>query len=517
MTTTTKSTQTTQGPRMIGIPGSYFFKMCQQDYRDYRQALAREFLQNSADAGASQVEFKLDQENRTLEVLDDGCGMSREVLEEKLLVLGGTQKLEGSVGGFGKAKELLFFAWESYQIHTHDLLVEGQGATYTIEDAPSYVNGTHIKVTFPEGVPLANLEWQMRNQLESNQLERCQIIFNGETLDHLRRGKLVREIEYEGKPFAHVHLNKSQEDDRVYVRLRGVTMFVKWLGIEKRKGRIVIELQGESVDLLTSNRDGMNYWAERELDKIIQELLVNCNSALREKPLKVDHYEGEGLLSTCGTVKRQHLDICRAVESTEEHVEAVCTVQELVDIVNGNQRLKYFFKDQAEKYTSIAADRSLADAKAVVRTALHAMTYKPDFYVKRRDKLPKALNPESWTTTNLKLALMWEAAVKRVLLDSEKEVKFAIGWTTDAEEAMAELFPLENGSRAFLLNPHNPAFKMKNFTYLVGELVDLAIHEVTHMDHKSHDERFVLASEEIRRRCRATDFGGIIKEAIKAL
>lgn len=518
-TSTAESTQT----RTIGVPGAYFRKMATMDYSDWRRALAREFLQNSADAGATQAEFTLDKTNRTLTVTDDGCGMTQEVILDKLLVLGGTHKPEISgqpVGGFGKAKELLFFSWDRYEIRTNDILVRGQGAHFELLDVQPPVKGTTAQVWFASDEDLVWLEYQMKDQLKTNQPESCKVVFNGEVLDPLRRGRLVREIDYETgdetRPFAKIHLNKSKQDSVVHIRLRGITMFQKQLWTT-RQGQIIIELQGESVDLLTSNRDGMQSDAQRKLDSIIHELLVDCNSSLREKPLKVERYKGEGLVAVHSAVRVQVEQLRKATEQTERYVTQATDAKELTDIIQGNNRLKHYLQGQEERITTIAAQEGLLKAKEEVQTILRALNYKPDFIVKRRDKLPKALDPQSWAPVNLKLATMWENTVKQVLINAGKDLKFAVGWTTDDDTTPAELYTMTDGNKAFLLNPYSPHLKTRNFQFLTGELVDLAIHEVTHLEHPNHNEAFVAACQNLHRRCRLTDFGGIIREAIRSL
>jgi hypothetical protein len=89
------------GRGQVAVPQEYFLKMAKADYSDWQEALAREFLQNSLDAGASKVEVTIDKTGRTITCVDDGCGMDESTIVEKLLVLGGSKKRAGSVGAFG--------------------------------------------------------------------------------------------------------------------------------------------------------------------------------------------------------------------------------------------------------------------------------------------------------------------------------------------------------------------------------------------------------------------------------
>jgi len=509
---------------MIGVPGSYFRAMAVQDYSNYRTALAREFLQNSSDARSSKINFDLNSSTRMLTVTDDGLGMDRDTIFNKLLVLGGSHKLSGSVGGFGKAKELLFFSWDKYTIRTRDLLVEGSGAHFTILEDQDYVAGTTATIWFPENEDLFWLEYNIKAQLSTNQTN-CKVFFNGEEVQPLRKGRLAKELEYTSRvngvettqPFAHIYLNKSQEDARVYVRLRGITMFTKELWAT-RKGQIIIEMQGESVDLFTSNRDGLKYEAQRKLDEVITELHSNCNSALRPKAIKVERYQGSGLIEVQSPEIKKQLNIVnKLVQQTTAHVNTASTPDELLEITQTSNRIKYFLQNQQQKIQQIAANKSVEEAKQEVVKALKAFNYQPDFIVKHTDKLAKNLDPATWSKSNLKLAIIWETVLKQILFNSGKELKFAIGWTVDNHEVFSEIYKLEDGTLSFLINPTSEHLSTRNFNFLVQEVTDMAFREVARMDHKSYNESFFETYQTLRRQSRLTDFGGIIKEALKAL
>ena len=84
-------------------------------------ALIRQFLQNSLDAGAKRVDFLTG--DGYLMVRDNGRGITRERMVEALLTMGGTDKPEGAIGGFGNAKIALLFSHEAYRIRALDTIV----------------------------------------------------------------------------------------------------------------------------------------------------------------------------------------------------------------------------------------------------------------------------------------------------------------------------------------------------------------------------------------------------------
>jgi hypothetical protein len=119
-------------------------------YSRWQFAFWREFFQNSVDAGAERIDVDLTQDPITriitVTFTDDGCGMTRDVLENVYFSLGGTTKGHGDqVGGFGRARILTCFSMKSYTIHTRNSLVLGNGGDYEIKDAIE-ISGTKIIV-----------------------------------------------------------------------------------------------------------------------------------------------------------------------------------------------------------------------------------------------------------------------------------------------------------------------------------------------------------------------------------
>ena len=116
--------------------GSEFFVKSFNDYRDKYWAFAREIMQNSIDCGSTAIDIKIievpDDDCTLVVVRNDGEPMTREILVGKLLSLGSSGKdFQGAVGGFGKAKEILYFAHRSYAIASGLCRVSGSGAATT--------------------------------------------------------------------------------------------------------------------------------------------------------------------------------------------------------------------------------------------------------------------------------------------------------------------------------------------------------------------------------------------------
>lgn len=531
----------------VGVPGEYFRKMSKADYRDWMTALGREFLQNPNDAKAKLIEFVFDMARRTLTVTDDGTGMSRDTIINKLLVLGGSEKPPGSVGGFGKAKELLFFSWERYEIHSRDNLVKGSGASYTIEPA-NYRQGTRCVVTFQDDENMEAIRRGVRKALELSQVT-ARVTLDGEAITPLRKGRCVRTEDWGAK----IHLTKSVMSDYAFVRLNGVFMFRLWLS-QTVKGLVVIELSGESVKLFTSNRDGMVENYSNRLATIINRLVESPKSAVREKAPVIDHYKGDGALQVFGAKFTE----AASVRSTA----AACVADKLADVRDtlegANDALEALGvseKDRAERLAEMARNEiqkelgaagvapsapeiagivaglgqrikesvvggdpavKIREALVTLRKTLAALSYRPDFYVHRLNKFPRNIDPATWSKKYRSLALAWEAVVKQVHMDNGMDATFNIGWMDDRQN--------DNGSGAERMEGHgmvsynlNPLAKELNFddeSELALELLDSAIHEVTHAEVHSHNEEFITVNARIRRATRKTDYVAIVKAAM---
>src|SRR5471030_979626 len=149
--------------RQVEVPHSYFQK-AKNEYSDWRWAMIREFIQNSYDARSANIDFRLiaNAAGRVeLHVDDDGIGMDQDTLENVLLCMGGTRKLEGSIGGKGWAKAILFFAHHAYTICSRNLRVEGTGGEYRLTTESANIPGTQITVELADEATLLDA-WRGR-------------------------------------------------------------------------------------------------------------------------------------------------------------------------------------------------------------------------------------------------------------------------------------------------------------------------------------------------------------------
>ena len=437
--------------------GPEFFVKAFNDYASWHWAIVREFMQNSIDCGSDtiQVTVELNESENTvvLTVSNNGDPMSREILVEKLLALGGSGKnFQNTVGGFGKAKEILYFAHRSYKIETGDWTVAGSGAGYNLEPAVSHYHGTRSTVVIVGAHHFDRIVDVFRLFAGYTKWD-GQLTLNGEHLaTNLRSGTHRRDL-----GFGAVYTNKLAQN-KMIIRINGVPMYHTYTGFNHC---VVIELVGASVDTLTSNRDGLNDKCRHELNSFIAELIVDKRSALLKKD-KVRYYHYDGL------------KFCH-----EEDVGAQ-TINQLVGSVR-NKLLSCVPSAGNVRQVSVSNSKAVLDNEFIIKN-------ETDF------KIPAYYFPDrkEFCAYSRKLIRIWG----RLLLELHRLFNtygdFAIGFIFD-ENCEAEFEKGQYGS-VYYLNPAkivSSSFKKRFKLTERNRLLMIALHEFVHgIGFGSHDEYY---------------------------
>jgi len=465
----------------IKVPTEYFFKMAKADYYSYRQALAREFYQNSVDAGATLIEVEVDQENGLVEVSDNGCGMDYSTIRDKLLVLGGSKKAEGSAGAFGKAKEILFFSWKSYEIRTRDLLVTGSGAEYTIQRVDGYQEGVICLITlWKEESPQRILD-SFKTVATAFEVK-CQIKVNGSFVTSTAvKGELVRT-----SPIGNLYFNKNSKYGYVRTRIKGQWMFDSYVHALWDLGTAIFEVNGDSVQCFTSNRDSLKGEYKSMLDKLLSEFATDIITLLRPIPVVIqEKISGNGAikLDALGRKVAEALHATTDTESLGDH---------LYDI---------FFNSPQYVVARIAEVVKSRDPWAH-KDRIAFMGFEPDFHLKYPKEIQSKVTRFMGTSKAIRIAKIWAEFLKQVFLDLERYPTFHVGFTYGDDYAQ---FGAVEDIPCFYLNPErilrragkeNAIFKDKES--LLEDLKQCAVHEITHYttEENSHNQQFVAAMED---------------------
>lgn len=486
--------------------GSKFFRNELREYSDWKWAYVREAMQNCFDApGSRNVSVRVDEYvggSVNIEFANDGRPMDLDVLENKLLALGETGKVsgEGSVGGFGKAKVLLYFAHESWNIRSGSLSVTGSGGEYEITDGCEFLDGTRSNVV----VANVTVE-QVVDQLEKFAMFSQwagTLTVNGKVLPTcMQKGARRRDL-----GFGTVFTNRSASHVMV-VRIGGIPMFTEWCSLKRC---VVVELNGSSLDILTSNRDGLIYHCARQLNSFVTELAVDKKSALKDRNV------GPTYLRFAGRRLSHSRDTGDSVQPERELLVSNIVLDAVKDNAvvvaaptPGSVAIKGVdigadggsFTAVDGEYDDSSVERFDDRAMSVQTVTVRQVATLGDEFILKNDtslKVPGYYSPGSseFSSYSRKLTRVWGRLMLALHRVFDVEADFAIGFVL-SDESEAEF---EDGryGKAYLVNPAKVVEKngsrsfSKRFKLTErNRLLSIALHEFVHgLGYGVHDENY---------------------------
>lgn len=488
--------------------GPNYFKKEFADYNNWHWAYIREALQNCIDAPSSNaIEIKLhtiehtDPTQRATQITfsNNGKPMDIQTIEDKLLSLGETGKgFDGTVGGFGKAKVILYFAQQNYHIHTGEHLIIGEGGNYEIKPAPHKLDGTKSTVTLITECSTRIIQAvkdfakyaQWKGTITLSKPDGTVEVLKCE----LNKGHYRRDLG-SGK----VYTNK-QYPNKLIVRIGGIPMFTDYINY---KQGVILELAGQSGSVLTSNRDGLQYKYSSELSEFVQSLSTDSRRALRSDNIKYTTFEG----TKYHVLPKQENETPQTEQTKSEIAKALVEVSQGLTGAGQAQRTV-----SQETYHSAA----LTIQHAEVDGELAEFTANPVIYGRNRlirhlDRkfviknctdltIPDIYNPGSPNFSGYakKLSTYWGNLLHGMYKACNITGSFSIGFIFDKDsEAQYEY---RNGEVVYYINPviiersstgtrMSKRFKLTERNRLIG----LACHEVTHLGNSYHDEDYACA------------------------
>jgi len=477
--------------------GPEFFAKAKNDYNDWHWALVREFLQNSGDCGSNDIEVTIKRvpvEERSapsatgvtrVTVKNNGAPMDREVIVNKLLALGASGKdFAGTVGGFGKAKEILYFCWLNYRIHSGKYLVEGSGAGYNLSET-DYIHGTESTIEIGECDCIPKLVeqvkkfaamWQWRGNLRLTYLEDgWEKTVRLET--DLRKGAKRRDLGW-----AKIYTNKTFPH-RLVVRVGGMPMFSRYISLERC---VVLEVDRDSGEAFTSNRDDLKADYRRKLEAFVDELTVDKRSALRDVPSTTYHYF-EGDKQNVGTVN------AAAVQELISAAYATIPQAPSQNIEENTVTL------EVDRQTDYDDGPSFIDRA----TKLRGGQCSYEFVIKNNTgmQVPSHFVPYDFSAYSKKLVSVWIRCMLEIHRMFEHADTFSVGFLLD-DEREAEHEKTEQYGRVYYVNPAvvveqaasksrslRKRWKFNNAGYY--KLLAVAAHEFVHgLGYSPHDEDY---------------------------
>lgn len=466
-----------------------------KEYNHIWRSLFREFIQNSNDAGATQINFTIDRKKSIIAVYDDGCGMTLDIIQNKLLVIGGSYKAEGSVGGLGKAKELLFFSHPEWTISTNDHTIVGQGGEYEIFENKDPLNGTWIELTQPTD---GSLNWPTVIASLREVAGRCQIrakitmqVDDDKAIEifpDFPRGKKVRDIPEIGS----LYYTKTKDGQPItgheYIRItiNGCWMFERYMGLHK--GFVILDIDSRKLDLLkglTANRDSLKHEYAIIVDKLVEELIIDKESAVKKREPTVTLIEGNGQVHTSCS-DQEIMEWVQALDNKDSSPDVLKSVFKELDPLS-NERATAFFREK-----NLKDDQELGLSIALY---LHIMGYKPDFIIREDpdndDMSPAQIQRFLHTQKSVTIAKVWTETVKQVLLDNQIRARFTAGFIFDRSAAATRTRDDVYGE-CYLINPLKvPPTGVQNKVEFMHYMRTVAIHEISHKFVRFHDEDFM--------------------------
>ena len=514
----------------VSVPASFWVKAGSRDYQKPATAWAREVLQNSRDAGATAISFVVSEEGEHLvvDVVDNGRGMTEEIIEKKLMALGETSKSaeSGDTGGFGVAKILLFFSQVRYEIWTNDLYLEGHSGNYRIASAASVgaspIRGTRLRVVLNPDVmgteSKNNLIALWEHEIKKSHLPGITVTINGNHVEaSSSKGRLIKDLGEGIKLYRRPLRDGQGKTNQAHVRVNGLYMFSIWTA--DTRFRVVVELTGYSLDHLTSYRDALSRRAERLIMGFVQELAIN-SAAGDQSTTKMTLWSGRSsrgkdLMGAILTAVNERV-FSGSPEQVEEAIVLAATgagatpevaagilavfkqqgaSDEQAGETEDHETVCYFHKIELQDVAELADS---LDHHYYVRT------------VGKYRRCPAKWSPSRFTAKQKALLEAWGKVVGMALEDAGYgDSKFDVGFVLDdgsmGDDLRLATYLNHDGRHIFLINPERYGSDKRlprlSSEEMVTYLISLATHEVTHRSGLSgHGESFSYQELEYRRR-----------------
>lgn len=492
----------------VKVPREFFAKS-KSEYSDWLEAFFREIIQNALDAGAKKIEFSFLRLESMVRVtcIDNGHGMSRHTLTDVLLALGGSEKQEGAIGGFGYAKSLLFFAHRRYNIRTHKWSVTGEGGTYTLKEHDSHIVGTTIQV---------DMDDESVNMMESKLTSYCSRMNLDPEIHITLYGQRLRtqftEYDYLKETTLGTLLFREVEGElsQITVSVRGLPMFVQRVWATQKKSISgVLELRDNSLEMLTANRDSLKGEWRAMLDRLIQSMVDNRFAFKAGRLIDITLNRSAPALSIKGLLESAETLVVEAPE-IQTLVESLRYMENVEYPRNFNLRLQHVVgrngKDNDAATVSVTEILSTLEKgwiKMLARAWKHA-TYtvlaseaaKAAGIIYYRDGGTKVL--EAVTEEDFDRGAFYYQG-------SRITTGFLFARGEDSLNTRAD-----DGSHIIFCNPLS--FDKK---FYVGDLLDLAIRECSHIFVRGFNEDFADTDLKFRRSFRRLMTETVLKESVK--
>ena len=489
--------------------GPEFFRKAKSDYSNWKFAFVREIMQNSIDSGATEIRINIKNQMPDLEITvqDNGKGMNEDILRNKLFSLGSSGKdFANTTGGFGRAKEILYFANKSFQIHTNNLLVNGQGGSYKIEPSEP-IQGTISKVILnDDSIWLWEPEFnQYFKSFTEHSNYKGKVFLND--LEISARAFLKEEI----KTFSFGTLFKTDDFKNLcVVRINGQEMFSYATQCDFG---LVLDIFGESSKYVSSNRDGFVWPYSSEFQIFLNDLASNSESAVRRLAPKVIRYIGKNsYLHTFSQDMEEVLNEISDEQLKQEIQYEVFKVENRIAEMD-LEKLQSFADRMDTQLLIQKMNKTIVNIKSFVES-----NFKTDYDFEVVNhfnaEVPNKYLPENISKKNKYQMIAWRTIVYEILKMENMKQHFYTGFVFHDEILASHVS--ENGLHKYFLNPAlgNFSERYTNNRASISKMIAVAIHEIVHgKGVTNHNEYF--CKTECKLTGKVIDNLGTILKAVK--
>lgn len=534
---------------VISVPKEFFISERNTIYGSWGSAFWRELLSNSLDAGANKImvrgRFHGEEEFR-VDFLDNGKGMSREIIENVYMRLGESTKREGDgIGGFGRARILTCFSHDGYRIRTGDVVVSGQGASYEITRSDTAVKGCAITVSMRAG-EVRHLMRGLTAVLRQSHL-RCLVLVDmpeadpsGNRLpafepDHVRsseaglmftgwsrKGRSFRTLADENGDWAIAHVSEGATAvrGRSIVRVNGMAMFEDHIeaGVQ-----VTVDLKPERArEVLTASRDSIRHPFRGELQRLQAEIAADTRSAFRDRGRAP---ETAMLRSAAGSAGFR-LGAPEAQEAHDRPADPDRPDSQDIPPPSGDlPEERHRMKAGRQEAVEVVTGSQAPGMRLPFVLHIGNPTREQRAAASRFREEAIARNGGMGRSSEL-LHAAWTAAC-RVAIEKLTEIR---PWLASGQERWATGFVFDESlgachmraadcDHALLLNPVDAGGRLRfriSDPASMKQMTALALHEVSHIVSNWHDERFAGALTDLVGGIRDSEMDRAIRQELEA-
>lgn len=551
----------------IRVPRSFYEKERSQVYSNWTQAYWRELIQNSVDAGAKKISIGIQMRGRRamaakflpslgfmptsfsmaalnepvpvvessdkclIDFLDDGPGMSRDVLERVYMTLGASEKGENSTGGFGRARILTCFSHPAWMLKSQDWVCQSadDGTGYELRAARDQQSGLLVQVAVD--TPPHEMEQALHSVLNECEVPNLEVIINGVKFTDMavcaptKRGERLKSLLGEDDAVLYRGVGGACPG-YIYVRVNGLIMFTEYLWGAGDGAGYVLELNPAiSRKLLNANRDSAKEPLSSKISALVSDLnRGNTDAAHEQKVMPSLHKYGKGgpRVTMTGIGKGMSLPthMTKRNKGTDASRRAAHGGGMPLSSNDARKIIKSLF-DMRKENNTLVIEKALEDKDPL-------LIYLEGGSIFMRINANQQVwhdGAEKWTPSN------WKAVITNTgnvgwFPECRPRAELLKAWTL-ACEAGAAVLSLVSGARfnfytGFVIDPALRACAMRinevvdgmsvkgllvnplyineqgqadNFFDLrtndgMRELICVALHEVAHLAHHQHDEKY---------------------------